>query len=1313
MATILVVDDRAPNREFLVTLLGYHGHRMLEASDGAQALAIATEERPQVVITDILMPTMDGYEFVRRLREDRALAQTAVVFYTAHYRGPEAEKLARDCGVSFVLSKPCEPDVVLATVAQALAGRATPAAKPPNAGDFDAEHLRLLTNKLAQTANELGRTNQRLDALIEISLQLSSERDPRLLLESVCRHARELAGAKYAVLAVGNRDEGNTNFLTASGMEQRAVESLGRPVLREGVVGAAIRMRKPCRVVNAAGDPAAVGLPPEHPPVHSLLATPIVSLLHAYGWIALTDKVGAEEFSDEDERLLGILGAEVGRIYENGSLYAELQTSEAGLRRAQSLTKLAHVITGPGGSFESWSDNLPELVGVQPSAMPRSTREWLDMLHPEDRAGFREASIQAGVSGARADAAYRLRRPNGEWIHVRQVIEPLKDHSGAQAGLWFSTLQDVTDQKRAQEELRDSELRFRQIAENIRDVFFLIDAESNRTLYLSPAFEEIWGRTRESVYANTDAWTDAIHPEDRAATYESYAKGMSAGRFEYEYRIVRPDGSVRWIESRGFPVRDETGKLYRITGVAEDITKQKRAAEELRESERRFRDLLGNVQLVSLMLDSQARITYCNDYFLALTGWRREEVLRQSWFELFIPPGTEEKSVFSRLLANQPAALHHENEILTRSGGRRLIRWSNSVLKSATGEVIGTASIGEDITEQKRAEAAIRRLNRVYAVLSGINALIVRVSSREELYREACKIVVEAGKFPKAWIGILQPDARALKLVAAEGAGSEYFAELEASLKENFPRGDGPIARAIRERKAIASNDLEHDVEVRSREAAVSTGSRALVALPLVVRGECVGVLVLHAETVGFFVDEEMKLLLELAGDISFALQTIQDTEKLDYLAYYDGVTGLANAKLFHERLEQHIMAAQSSGRKLAVFIIDVERFKSVNDAFGRQAGDGLLKQIAERISGGGGDAKRFARIGADHFAVVRPEIHDEDEVARLTDKKLHECFNPPFEVAGKELRVSAKVGIAVFPADGADSDTLLRNAEAALKKAKASGDRYLFYTQQMTERVAEKLALESKLRQAVENEEFVLHYQPKVDLETRSIVGVEALIRWQSPERGLVPPLHFIPLLEETGMILKVGAWALKRAALDHRAWVEQNLKAPRVAVNVSQIQLRQRDFVRTVEQAIMGGVAPTGIDLEITESLIMEDIRANVDKLIAVRGLGVQIAIDDFGTGYSSLGYLAKLPVQALKIDRSFIIAIQDDPNATTLVSTIISLAHSLRLKVIAEGVETEEQAKFLRLMRCDEMQGYLFSKPLPLAEITALLGAAGKAD
>jgi EAL domain-containing protein (putative c-di-GMP-specific phosphodiesterase class I) len=257
-----------------------------------------------------------------------------------------------------------------------------------------------------------------------------------------------------------------------------------------------------------------------------------------------------------------------------------------------------------------------------------------------------------------------------------------------------------------------------------------------------------------------------------------------------------------------------------------------------------------------------------------------------------------------------------------------------------------------------------------------------------------------------------------------------------------------------------------------------------------------------------------------------------------------------------------------------------------------------------------------------------------------------------------------------------------------------------------MTERVHERLSLENKLRQAIEKEQFVLHYQPKVDLDRR-IVGVEALIRWQSPDQGLVPPMKFIPLLEETGLITQVGSWALKRASLDHRGWAEQGLKPPRVAVNVSPIQLRQRGFVDVVRQAIAEGLSPAGIDLEITESVVMEDIGVNIQKLKAVRELGIDVAIDDFGTGYSSLGYLAKLPVQSLKIDRSFISTMEKDPNAMTLVSTIISLAHSLKLKVVAEGVETETQAQYLRLLHCDQMQGYLFSKPVPSAEFAKLLG------
>jgi diguanylate cyclase (GGDEF)-like protein len=496
------------------------------------------------------------------------------------------------------------------------------------------------------------------------------------------------------------------------------------------------------------------------------------------------------------------------------------------------------------------------------------------------------------------------------------------------------------------------------------------------------------------------------------------------------------------------------------------------------------------------------------------------------------------------------------------------------------------------------------------------------------------------------------------------------------------------------------------DARIALKKESLARGFHSLVILPLLVADEAVGVLALYAGEIGFFDQEEMKLLEELAGDIAFAIDHIDKASKLDYLAYYDVLTGLANRAHFHESLGQHVDAARRGAHKLAVLVLDVDRFKSINDSLGREAGDELLRQVAQRMRQVAADPNSIARISADRFAMVRPVALSEDEVARHNEQKLEECFGTPYRVAGTELRLSARVGIAMFPADGSDADSLFTNAEAALKKAKATGERTLFYTQEMTGRVAEKLALENKLRQALEKEQFVLHYQPKVDLETRSIVGVEALIRWQSPELGLVPPLKFIPLLEETGLILEVGAWALKRAARDHRAWLEQGLKAPRVAVNVSPIQLRQRNFVSLVESAILEGMAPVGIDLEITESLIMENIQENIGKLNAVRALGLDIAIDDFGTGYSSLAYLARLPVKTLKIDRSFVITMLNDPNSTLLVQTMISLAHSLRLKVVAEGVETEDQAKMLRLLRCDEMQGYLFSKPLPLAEITALL-------
>ncbi|MBI3041575.1 MAG: EAL domain-containing protein [Betaproteobacteria bacterium] len=476
--------------------------------------------------------------------------------------------------------------------------------------------------------------------------------------------------------------------------------------------------------------------------------------------------------------------------------------------------------------------------------------------------------------------------------------------------------------------------------------------------------------------------------------------------------------------------------------------------------------------------------------------------------------------------------------------------------------------------------------------------------------------------------------------------------------------------------------------------------------LPFIVSGEAAGVLVLHAGERGFFDEEEIKLLRELVGDIAFALDHLEKEQKLAYLAYYDSLTGLANRTLFLERVGQLVHAGAQRPRALALLLTDIERFKTINDSLGRTAGDELLKQVAQRTAKAVGDAGAVARVGADQFAVLLPDIRLEDELARIVEAHTRTVFGQPYRLHATELRVSAKAGIALFPADGDDAETLFKHAEAAVKKAKTSGERYLFYAPQMTARVAEKLALENKLRQGLEKEEFVLHYQPKVDLKTRKIAGVEALIRWRSPELGLVPPVQFIPLLEETGLILEVGSWAMNRASLDHCRWTEARLPAPRIAVNVSSIQLRQRDFVGTVERAIMEGIAPTGIDLEITESVVMEDVQGNIDKLKNVRGLGVRIAIDDFGTGYSSLAYLAKLPVHSLKIDRSFVITMLADPDTMSLFRTVIELAHSLKLTVVAEGVDSEDQANVLRLFGCDEMQGFLYSKPLPFEEMTTLL-------
>ncbi|HYL25445.1 MAG TPA: response regulator, partial [Burkholderiales bacterium] len=530
MATILIVDDRPSNRQFLTTLLGYGGHRLVEAGDGAQALELARSERPDLVVTDILMPRMDGYAFVQRLRADTELAATPVIFYTASYSTPQAEALAKSCGVQKVLSKPAEPQEVLDAVSQALGVRraalpaaartAGPAAQAVQSFDdsmtlylkdleqvrarfedaaqasgkpgSNRESVKELSRKFADNVAAMQRITARLSALLEVGMEMMSERDPARLLQLFFSAACDLIGSDYAAAGMLGPSEQAIEFTLAKGFDAALLRGAAG---RAGLFATLLSGERVLRARSADRKKAAEGLPPGHPAVRDLLGLPVASAERVYGWIYFANSRSEAGFGEEDARVGSVMTRKLALLYENATLYDEIQRhaaqlqieisqrrhtqvalaqSEAGLRRAQLMARLAHVITGPDGSFESWSDTLPQLAGVEPSRLPRSTRAWLELLHAEDQAGFRAKAIEAGKRHQRADVEYRLRRADGEWIHVRQTMEPLTGEGEATStARWFNTLQDVTEQVRAEAELRRSETKFRTLIEQAADGIFV------------------------------------------------------------------------------------------------------------------------------------------------------------------------------------------------------------------------------------------------------------------------------------------------------------------------------------------------------------------------------------------------------------------------------------------------------------------------------------------------------------------------------------------------------------------------------------------------------------------------------------------------------------------------------------------------------------------------------------------------------------------------------------------------------------------------------------------------------------------------
>jgi diguanylate cyclase (GGDEF)-like protein/PAS domain S-box-containing protein len=930
MATILIVDDHVLNREFLMTLLSYGGHRLLEAANGAEGLKMVLAEKPDLVISDILMPNMDGYEFVTRMHAHAETADVPVIFYTATYREREAVAVAQSCGVRWVLPKPSDPEVILQTVQEALGlaegvlraeGLPAFAPEPPQEGRFhdidhkvaeyldelesssqlitqlanDAEdrtpeNLSRMTQRLSHSLSSLQAVSLRLTALIELGIELGAERDPGALVEIGCRVAQNICVSKYACIGVLEPGATELSYFASCGAGVPARQIAQTP--RAGVLRGLLDQRLPCRINDLNGDPASIGLPPTHPPVHSFLGVPITSRERTHGWLYLVDKLGADGFSEVDERVAGTVAAQLAVAYENLLLYEEIKRHHAQLT--------------------------------------------LDM-----------------------DARIRL-----------------------------------------DEDLR----RFRLAMDATADAIFLVDRAGMCFVDVNATASRMLGFERE------------------------------------EFLKVGPNRSLE-------------GDLRKL------------------------------------------------------------------------------EELYDKLLAGDPGGAMSELQLHCKDGSTLAVEVQRRTLRSGSSWIL--VAVARDITERKEAE------------------------------------------------------------------------------------------------------------------------------------------------------------------------------QRLLKLAHFDTLTGLPNRSQFYDSLTHSLRQAGEHKWSLAVLFLDVDRFKNVNDTLGHTIGDELLRQFSSRLVDCLRVRDTIGRFGGDEFAAILM-LPDGAQNAIAVVDKIRDALRRPFDLKGHEATVTASIGIAVYPDDGTEPDTLIQYADTAMYRAKEAGrDAFRFFTAEMNAQSLARLDLENALRRAIDNDEFVLHFQPKVNIASGRISGAEVLIRWQRPGHGMVSPALFIPILEETGLIVRVGTWVIHEACRKIAYWNKTNAGAVHLSVNVSGIQF----FVGGLEEEVLKairehGIAPELLELELTESSLMSNAEETITVLQNLKALGIQISIDDFGTGYSSLAYLKRFPIDKLKIDIAFVREVTSNPDDAAIVLAIINMAHSLKLDVIAEGVEKDAQLSYLRRHGCDEMQGYFFSRPLPEADFEAML-------
>jgi diguanylate cyclase (GGDEF)-like protein/PAS domain S-box-containing protein len=849
-------------------------------------------------------------------------------------------------------------------------------------------------------------------------------------------------------------------------------------------------------------------------------------------------------------------------------------------------------------------------------------------------------NIRRALAGEALDAVVEV-----AGLVFESWYSPLRDQEGEITGV-IGVATDITERKRAEEALRESETKFRTLTETVAAAVYIF--QGTRIRYVNAGVEALTGFTRDELL--TMNYWDVVHPDYREMIKE---RGLARQRGEdvpqrYETKLLTKNGEERWADFTVGLIEIDGEKA--VLGTGFDITDRKRVEEALRFTQFSV-DRAGDAVF---WMTSQGRITSVNDAACRSLGYSREELLSMTLPDIDPDyPAEAWPGAWERL--KQRRSVTFEARHRAKDGTIFPVEIAANYLE-IDGEEYDCA-FARDITERKRAEEALRESETKFRTLTEtISAAAFIYQGKQMRYvnsaAEAITGYTRQELLSMNFWDVMHSDSRTL--VKERGLARQKGERVPPHYEVKIVRKDG-------EERWL--DFMAATIEFDGKPAVLGT-----------------------------------------AFDIT---ERKRAEETIKHLAYHDALTGLPNRTLFEDRLTVALAQARRRNQMAAVMFLDLDRFKVVNDTVGHALGDQLLQSVAERLTSLVREGDTVARVGGDEFTLLLPEVAQASDAVDVAER-IMETLRQPWVVNGHEFHVTTSIGIALYPSDGEDAQALMRDADTAMYRAKDRGrDNYKLYTSAMNTRIAERVALESSLRHGLERGEFVVHYQPQVSIDSKQVVGTEALVRWQHPERGLVLPAEFIPVAEDTGLIVPLGEWVLRTACEQSKAWQNAGLPSMRVAVNLSARQFQSRDLPQTIARVL----EETGLDahflqLEITEGVAMQDVDFTITVLRELKEMGAGISIDDFGTGYSSLSYLKLLPVDAVKIDRSFVRDLTVDPNDAAIASSIIAMAHNLKLKVIAEGVETEEQLEFLKERRCDEMQGFLFSKAVPAGTIAKML-------